>query len=121
MNEGRDDTAKIIFHNSDNHFDFDFFFLYQPALKMFSNNFEITYIFQCLIKHFYLMHVCIFSTNLCLTHGSVCSYTSSYRKIPVRRRIGIIFESFIRAPFWCNAGWHFAVAHRNWNIQCQTC
>ena len=58
---------------------FLFFFLYQPAQKIFSNNFEITYIFQCLILHFYLIHVCILSTNLYLNHDSVCNYTFSQK------------------------------------------
>ena len=71
---------------------------------MFANNLEITFIFQCLIIHFYLIHVRILSTNLYLTPDSVCNYTFSYRNIQVRRRIGVIFESFIRAPFWCDAG-----------------
>ena len=66
---------------------------------MFSNNFEITFIFQCLIIHFYLIHVRILSTNLYLNHDSVCNYTFSYRNIQVRRRIGIIFGSFVRTPF----------------------
>ena len=83
---------------------FLFFFLYQPALKVFSNNFEITYIFQCLITHFYLVHVRILSTSLYLTHDSACNYTFSYRNIQLKRRIGIILEPFIRALFWCDAG-----------------
>ena len=58
---------------------FLFFFLYQTAQKHFSNNFEITYIFQCLIIHFYLIHVCILSTNLQLNHDSVCNYTLSQK------------------------------------------
>ena len=119
-----DETAKIIFHDFNNHLDFDFFFffffLYQPTLKIFSNNFKITFIFQCLITHFYLIHIRILST-LYLTFDSVCNDTLSYINIHVRRRIGIIFESLIRAPFWCDAGWHFTVARRNWNIQHQTC
>ena len=71
-----------------------FFFLYQPALKVLSNNFEITYIFQCLIIHLYLILVRILSTSLYLTHDNVCSYTFSYRKIQLKRRIGIILELY---------------------------
>ena len=120
MNAGRYNTANIIFPwfwQSLWFWPFYVFFLYQSALKMFSNNFEITYIFQCLIIHFHLIHVSIVSTNLYLKHDSVCNYTFTYRNIQVRRRIGIIFGSFIRAPSWCDAGWHFAVAPWNWNIQ----
>ena len=113
LNVGRDKAAKIIFHNFDNHIDFYFLYffpLYWPALKTFSNNFEITSIFQCLIKHFYLIHVRILITNLYLTHDSVCNDIRSYRNIQVRRRIRIIFKSFIRAPLWCDVGyilqWH---------------
>ena len=98
---------------------FSFFFLYQPAQKMFFNNFEITYIFQCLMIHFCLMYVRILSANLYVTHDSVCNYTFSYRNIQIRIRIGIILGTFIRAPFWCDVGQHFAVAHRNGNIQRQ--
>ena len=106
MNVARDKTANKIFHDFDNHFDFDFFifFLYQPALKMFSNNFEITCIFQCLIILFYLIHVRILSSSLYLTHDSVCDYTFSYRNIQLKRRIVFILESFIRAPFSCDTG-----------------
>ena len=100
---------------------FLFFFLYQPALKMFSNNFEITKIFQCLIIYLYLIHVRNLSTILYLTHDSVYNYTFSYRKIQLKRRIGIILEIFITALFWCDADKYFAVARRNWNIQRQTC
>ena len=79
MNVGRDKTDNKIFHDFYNHFDFDFliFFLYQPALKMFFNNFEIIFIFQCLIILFYLIHVRILSSSLYLTHDSVCDYTLS--------------------------------------------
>ena len=99
-----------------------FFFLYQPALKIFSNNFENTYIFQCLIMHFYFSR--ILSTNLYLTHDNVwytlTHYTFSYRNIQVTKRIGIIFEPFIRDP--CGAMpfsiWQWRI---NWNIQRQTC
>ena len=94
-----------------------FFFLYQSALKMFSNGFQITYIFQCLILHFHLIHVSILRTNLYLKHDSVRNCTFSYKNIQIRRRIGIIFGSFIRAPSWYDAGWHFAVMRWNWNIQ----
>ena len=119
MNVRQDGTAKRIFHDFDNHFDFYFFiffFLCQPALKMFSNNFEITNVFQCLIQHFYLIHVRMLSSNLYLTRDSVCNYTSSSMSIQVKRRIGIIFESFIGAPFWCDASQRFAVVCRNLNI-----
>ena len=51
-----------------------------------------------------LIHVRIISIDLYLTHDSVCNYTFSYKKIQVKGRIGIIFESFITAPFWCDAG-----------------
>ena len=95
---------------------FLFFSFYQPAQEMFSSNFEITYIFQCLKTHFYLIHVYIFKTKLYQTHDSVCNYTFSYRNSQLRRRIGIVLESFFRAPFWCDAGQHSAVAGRNWNI-----
>ena len=97
-------AANIIFHDFDNHFDFDFFLLYQPALKVFFNKFEITYIFHCLIIRLYLTYVRILSTSLYLTHDSFCDYTFSYRKIQLKRRIGIILEPFIRALFWCHAG-----------------
>ena len=65
-------------------FSFFFFLLCQPALKMFSNNFEITNAFQCLIQHFYLIHVRMLSSNLYLTRDSVCNYSSSYISIQVR-------------------------------------
>ena len=65
---------------------------------MFSNNFEITYIFQFLMIHFCLTHVRTLSTNLYLAHDSI------FRKIQIRRRIGIILEPFIRALFWRDAG-----------------
>ena len=103
LNAGRDKTTNIIFHDFGNHFDFGFFlFLYQPALKVFFNKFEITYISQCLIIRLYVIFVRILSTSLYLTHDSVCDYTFSYRKIQLKRRIEIILEPFIRAPFWCD-------------------
>ena len=109
------------FHDFDNHFDFDFFMLFffldQSALKMFSNGFEITCIFPCLILHFHLIHVSILRTNSYLKHDSVRNCTFSYENIQVRRRIGIIFGSFIRAHSWCDARWYFAVVRWNWNIQ----
>ena len=112
MNVRQDNTTKIIFHD----FGFDFYcliFLSQPALKRFFNNVEIISI-QCLIKHFYLIHVPILSTAFkAVTHDSACSYMVSYRNIEVRRRIGIIFESFIRAAFWFKVGYYFAVVRRN--------
>ena len=115
MNVGRDKTANKIFHDFDSHFDFDFliFFLYQPALKMFSNNFEITYIFQYLMILFYLIHARILSSSLYLTHDSVCDYTFGYRNMQLKRRIVIILEPFIRAPFCCDISQYFAVASRN--------
>ena len=88
---------------------FLFFSFYQPALKIFSNNFKITFIFQCLIIHLYLIHVRILS-NSYLTLDSVYNYALSYISIQERRRIEIIFESFIRAPFRCDADEQFAVA-----------
>ena len=54
---------------------------------MFSNNFKIAFIFQCIIIHFYLTHFRIFS-NLYLTLDSVCNCTLIYTNIQVRRRIG---------------------------------
>ena len=65
---------------------------------MFSNNFEITYIFQFLMINLCLTHVHTLSTNLYLAHDS------AFRNIQIRRRIGIILEPFIRALFWCDAG-----------------
>ena len=44
------------------------------------------------------------STNVQLDHDSVGNYTFSYRNIQVKKRIGIIVESFIGAPFWYDAG-----------------
>ena len=70
--------------------------------KCFFHKFEITYISQCLIIRLYVIFVRILSTSLYLTYDSVCDYTFSYRKIQLKRRIEIILEPFIRAPFWCD-------------------
>ena len=40
---------------------------------MFSNNSEITSIFQCLVTHVYWISIHIFSTNLYLTYDNVCN------------------------------------------------
>ena len=102
---------------------FLFFFLVSVSSKNVFQQLWDYHIFQCLILHFHLIHVSILSTNLYLKHDNVCNCMFSYRDIQIRRRIGIIFGSFIRAPSWCDAGWHFAVVRwnlniqRNWNIQ----
>ena len=56
---------------------------------MFSSNWKIASIFKCLMKHFYLIYVCILTINLYTALVSVCNYTFSYRNIQVRRRIVI--------------------------------
>ena len=66
---------------------------------MFSNNFEITNAFQCLIQHFYLIHVRMLSSNLYLTRDSVCNYSSSYISIQVRRRISLFSSHLLEHPF----------------------
>lgn len=70
---------------------------------MFHNSCEISSIFQFLVKHVYLMHARLLTTDSHLAHDSVCNYAFSYRNIQVKSRIGIIFELFIVVPFWCNA------------------
>ena len=64
-----------------------FFFLYQPTVKDFSNNFEITSIFQCLTRLLYLIHIRILSINLYLTYDNVYNDTWSYRNIHAKKRI----------------------------------